>query len=600
MALNSSIVPGIGYVTSAFRAFKDSPLFARVNWVFMLYIGCVAAGTAYCLSSLYQAYQLKFNPSFGLDNRFKLIKCRALFEEGIEIEKTHNGSLFQQCELLLASVGNDDFASIALDKNALLLRLALHYAENEPDHSYEIAKKLTSSDDLFKAAQTIQKKHPDFDSEKLNSLYTQTFNAMTQERTGELKIKLDWLDFNLLLKLAKAFHSVNNRDFVKDCMEEALQLANTNKSDLNQISALCEIAECCQEIGFVKERDSRIKSAQSLLEKIPNTELVEARLDFADLFCSLKEVDKMDQELNEVIKLIDANPLQTANSLYRLKKLIIKAGKDEKSKSTFKEFEIESRINRVLHVLKDTTSKNATTARAYLKIASVYEELIDDLSSKKLVLSRAFDIIQNLPENDIKSKFDLLTSLVGFYKQSPQKAQQILETLEALYDKCPLNDNSRPSLDKFGCGHQIMYFYNKFKLKEQSNRFFQKYLSDLQKQDTPFSKIDDLCTYAKNYKILDDDHYLPEQRRTQLEAAESILSELKSSSSYERALGMVIEGYLQVDRQKSLQLLEDYAHQASIKPLKIAAITGVTTGLFYFYPQAYPVWALGLTVVRLF
>ncbi|HEX2579905.1 MAG TPA: hypothetical protein VHK67_05855, partial [Rhabdochlamydiaceae bacterium] len=182
---NSSSVQTIRHPASTFRVLNppEGPsLFARVNWVFILYIGCLAAGTAYCLSNLYQAYQLKFNNSFGLDNQFKLIQCHALLDEAQEKEKKQeNGEalLFQRCEVLIDSVDNDDFTSMALHKDKLLLQLAHQYVKNDPNHSYQIAQKITSFYDLFKAAQSIQKEHLDLN--QLNVLYTQAFDAMTKE-----------------------------------------------------------------------------------------------------------------------------------------------------------------------------------------------------------------------------------------------------------------------------------------------------------------------------------------------------------------------------------------------------------------------------------
>ncbi|HEX2579906.1 MAG TPA: hypothetical protein VHK67_05860, partial [Rhabdochlamydiaceae bacterium] len=561
-----------------------------------------------------QAYQLKFNNSFGLDNQFKLIQCHALLDEAQEKEKKHEngGPLFQQCELLLASV-DDDFTSMALDKNELLLRVAHQYVKNDPNHSYQIAQKITSFYDLFKAAQSIQKEHLDFDLNQLNVLYTQAFDAMTKEwKLGPESVSR-LLNFNQLLKFAIAFHSVNNHESATRCMTTALKLVDLYENDLVKISTLCQIAEYYQRMGDSQQASSSIESAQQLFqEKIPLTDQIEARLIFANLFYSCKDVTKMDQELSEIMKLMDKNsPLQTINTLYSLTKLIITIGKDETSKSQFKDFAIKPKIDAALEALMTAPVEDATRkgrVRAYLKLVSIYDQgFINDQSLKEQAVSKAFELIHKLPENsdkEIKSKFGLLTSLLYSYKQDPKKALEILQLSEGLYDKCPLNDDSKLSPEKLGWGQQLMSCYHELNLKEQSNRFFWKYLSDLKNEKTPFKKINNLVTYAKHYSILGNiDHYYPEQRRTQLEAAEALLPELKSSN-YEHALAMIIKGYLQVDRQKSLRLLENYtsqrAHQRAIKHLKIAAITAATTSLCYFYPQAYPLWTLGLTVVSLF
>ncbi|HEX4839704.1 MAG TPA: hypothetical protein VFU89_04600 [Rhabdochlamydiaceae bacterium] len=520
--------------------------------------------------------------------------------------------LFERCELGLTSMG-DDSISAKRDKSALLLRLSNHYAKTDPNHSYEIAQRISSHYDVFEAAKNIQKEHPNFNSDKLNSLFTQAYNAMIQRRTNLLESYPLPLDFNQLLKFIEAFHSVNNRASVTVCMTEASKLVNAYEDDLTRIRKLCEIAECYQKVGNFQKASSSIESAQLLFrEKIQPTELIEAHLIFANLFYSLKDTDKMDQELTEVMKLIDTNPpLQTVSSLYSLTKLINTLGKDTSSTSQFKNFEIKSKIDLALQSLmtaplEDTTRKDR--AKAYLNLVSIYnEKLIVDPSSKEQALSKAFELIQKLPETndkEIKSKFELLNSLVFSYKQDPTKAQEILPIMERLYGLCPLNGDSKLRGDKLGWGQQIMRYYNELKLKEKSEQFFQIYLSDLKNIDeSTSSKISNLVMYAKHYPIVDSDHYLPKQREAQLEAAESLLSELKSSIDYKSALADVIEGYLQVDRQRSLQFLKDYSnqltHQKAMKHLRIAAITAITTVAFCFYPQAYPVLSIGPALAEL-
>jgi len=566
------------------------------------------ASTTYCLYNLYQFYQLKFGTSFPLDYSFKPILCQLWLDEAQEQEKQNNHEkaklLFEKCESHLASI-DDDCISAKHDKSALLLRVAEHYVKNEPNRSYEIAQRISSFDEILEAAKNIQKTHRDFDSKKLNSLFTQAFNAMMQQGAKLPESKLPLLDINELLKFAKAFHSVNNHESKNLCVTEASKLIDTCENDLIRIRKLCQNAECYQQIGEFQQASCSIQAAQLVFrEKILSTELIEARLIFADLFYSLKDTEKMDQELTEIMNLIDTNPpLQTASSLYSLTKLIITLEKDEISTSKFKNFEIKSKIDRALQALlapRDAATEDR--AKAYLKLVSIYDEkLIVDPSSKEQALSKAFELIQKLPETsneEIKSKFNLLYSLVLSYKQDPTKTQEILPIMERLYGLCPLEGDSKLRSDKLGWGQQIMRTYNELKLKEKSDQFFQKYLSDLKNSDkSKFNTIFNLVTCAEHHGFFSNDHYLPEQRKTQFEAAELLLSKLESPIDYKTALAMIIKGYLQVDRQKSLQLLVNYSrqlvHEKAMKHLKIAAITAITTGAFCFYPQAYPVLSIG-------
>lgn len=616
MTTNSSCTPVQNIGPSGFvrtiNSLKNSSLFARINGLFVLYIGCLITSATYCLFNIYQFYQLKFRTSFPLDNSFKLILCQTMLDEAQEKETNPEMAkrLFKRCEQFLTSI-NDDFTSANLDKNALLLRVADHYVKTDPNHSYQIAQRISSHDNVFEAAKNIQKAHPNFDSSKLNSLFTQAFDPMMQRLAKRPENKRPLLDINDLLKFAKAFHSVNNHKSKNHCMTEASKLIDTCENDLIGIRKLCQIAECYQQIGESQQASCSIQAAQLLFrEKIQPAELIEARLIFANLFYSLKDTDKMDQELTEIINLIDTKPqLQTASSLYSLTKLIIALEKDETSQSKFKNFEIKPRIELALIKLAPQASMtvppgDAVTedrAKAYLNLVSIYDEgLIIDLSSKEQALSKAFELIQKLPETsneEIKSKFNLLNSLALFHRQNPTKAQEILPIMERLYDLCPLNGDSKFIGEKLGWGQQIMRTYNGLKLKEKSDQFFQKYLSDLKNIDKcTSSKISELVRYAKHYPIFDNDHYLPEQRKAQLEAAESLLSELKSTD-YKLALADVIKGYLQVNRQKSEQLLVNYSrqlvHEKAMKHLKIAAITAITTGVFYFYPGAYHVLTVG-------
>jgi hypothetical protein len=608
MATNSSLstIQNVVSATSMFNTFnplKNIPLFARINLVFVLYVGYLTAGATYCLSNLYQAYQLKFRTPFEVDDQCKLLRCLVLLDEAQEKEKNHESTqpLLQECESLLASIKNRTTSHH--DKNKLLLKLVYCYVKNKPDHSYQIAQELSSSYDLFNAAESIQKNYPSFDSAKLNSLFVQAFNAMIQEKESSSE-KVSSIYLPSFLRFAKAFHSVNNPELKSRCMANALELLNTFKDGLTQIRALCQIAECYQKIGDLQQRESFIGLAQLLCKKIADADLIQARLAFANAFFSLKEFGKMDQEVGEIMKLMDADhSLLTVKSLYPLTKLIINIEKNGEPESSFKTSAIKPFIDKALEALTDAPQESATKdqAKSYLNIANIYQEgFIDDPDSKEKALSHAFIEIESLSENndeELKSKIDLLTELTYYYEKDPNKAQEILEILERLYDRCPLDD-------KLELGTQIVMHYNKAGLKDQAEAFFQKHILNFKNKDEEvFSKISQLVIWANHHDV-SGNHYFSQQRKTQLEVAESLLSKLTSSIKYDRALAMIIEGYLQVDRQKSFRLLENYAnqraHQKAMSCVIAATITAITMSVLYFYPQATPVLSLGSAIVRLF
>ncbi len=595
-------------VSSALPQFNNPSLLRRINWTFAFKAAYLTAGVAYCVHHLYQAYQLTQHTSFGLDDRFKLAKCQALFAEAQEKDFANAKPLLQQCEDLLASIpANKTFS---YDKNRFLVELAQYYAAHDPEHSYQMALNLSSSHELLRVARSI-KQAPNFDTGRLNDLFVRAYTTTIQEynQPGCLILSMKQHE---MLEFAKIFHSLNNLELSSECMTKALELANAEVNDLARFRAFCQIVRYCKEIGNEDQMRSSIEAVQVLLnDKAVGVDAIEARLNLASIFFFLENFSRMDQELGKVVSLIGENdPLTTVKNLYPLAKLISILRKNEKTQSAFKDFEVEPLIEGALTALgEDRRNPLSATDRveAYLGIASIYQEkLLNTPAEKNKVLNKALQEIQNLPENtdeEVNSKIDLLMRLSYHCKNDVDTTRQIILSLENFYDRCPGEFDHTSSLrwEKPSFGKQILRLYNKANLQERAAVFFQKYLSDLQKTKRDkdiFNKISRLVTYA-SHNVGVDGYDNVDQTRAQLKAAEALLSQITSSISYEHACSMIIQGYLQTDRQKGLELLENYENQQARSCVISAIAIPIFMGILHLYPKTAPFLSIGSFAFRL-
>jgi hypothetical protein len=548
----SALTSSTSSLFNAAQSVASTSLFNRIDWVFRL--GVVAA-TLYCLDNLYRAYQLWQHKSFALDDRFKLAKCHALYAKA---QEENQPSLLKQCEDLLVSIIHK---GVFKDEEKLFLKLAQHYAKTEPEHSYQLAQQLKSADHIFEAALSL--KNAEFpDIERLDALFMQAFNKLAEKQsTG----------FSWLLQFAKAFSPNHPRfeGFLAGCvlsLDLELEQPDIKNFPLFKFRAYCQIAQCHYEIGNPTLAESSIESAQKLLnDKIIDVEKIEARLILADTFFSVGNIAKMAEELTKALTLMGSYSYSTDHDLYFLAKLVNKFEKKDHLTPT-----VESLIEKTLNfVLKDEFF-NVGRARIGLKIASIYQEgLLQETSTKQKALEMAYTDIQSLPED--KDAY-LLQFLSSFYENDGVKTREIGRKLEGFYS---LSDKN------LSLGKAILKIYNKAGLKEESDAFFQIYLWDLKnKKEAVSDKIDLLTEYGRPIDI--DDR--PDQIEAQLKAAEDLLPQTISSSSYKSALSEIIQGYSYIDAQKSLQLLENHEKQ-QLRDCFIPAIAPpILTGIMSFYP----------------
>lgn len=595
MAINSSLsaTQRSSYAPPTFKAPSswDNPsLLSRVNWVFGLNIAYLTAGVSLCFYKLYQAYRFSRHTDFGLDDHLKLALCRHHLDQTYDSTNISAKQRFQSTEKLLKSIPDNNSS-----KEELLTKLALLYAKESPEDSYQMALSFSSSHSILEVAESLKKNHSTFDTRKLGKLFHLAYEAKKQKDSRSIDFGFNLYEIVLMLKFAHHFHSLNDFVLRDECMSKALQLAQGEKKSLDRFKAYCEIARYFQEVGKTDEMSSSLAKAQDLLaSNFSVVATIEARLYLAHTLFLLKNFSSMNKELNKVVSLIkDNNSLERATQLYRLAKLLHKIRKNENAKSTSQDSEVESLIKKALDDLKENTNSSKDRARAYLSIAKIYQEklLPSEVELPNEFLEKAFQEIQGLPENNAKeihSKIPLLTSLSKFCEQDNQKMLQIGKSLEQLYAQCPLEaDMPLRPYGKDSVGQTVLTIYNKAQLQEQSVTFFSKYLSDLQtiqEGEETFNIISRLVRYNTGNI---------EQKNAQLQAAENLLPKIKPSLQI-FPLSMIIKEYLEIDDKKAHELLENYKHQQAKKCLIHAIAIPTLMGLVYFqYLVAVPfLWIL--------
>ena len=590
-----NLSPGTSPLTSP----PNTSLFDRIDWVFGFYVGFLIAGASYCLYHLYQAYQLKHHTAFGLDDRFKLIKCQALLTEAKEKEKKGENAqpLLQECESLLALVKGNLPSD---NKEQVVLQLALYLAKNDPTRSYQMAQQLTSSHDLFKAAETIKKNHPRFDPTLLNDLFTQAFVAMNQEEQTS-RFKNSYLGFVRLLDFAKAFHAVNNHASVSICIRKALDFANASETPSNRIDSLCQIVKCYHAIEDYSNRNSSLESAERLfLEKKAELSIVDqihTRLGLARTFFFVEMFEKMDQELEVITQLIQAlDPLISIKLLYSLAALVAQM---KTAPSSFKSASMDVLITRAVEALRTPQSGELKASSELidncLNLASVYE-FLGRTAEGQPTLELAFREIKSLPEaskEESESKVDAILKLLDYY-QDPTVAKEPLAILKGFYDRASADIGSHWKKDTLG--RRILVLYKKMGLTTEADVFFQKYLADLKKMEKdPFKKISRLVNSEIHFNRVHLLGLLPDQRKKILEAAEALLPQL-NSIDYKLSLATIMKGYALVDQQKSFQLLEIYENQEARSHFITAMALPVIMGVLYHSPPTGLWLSLGYAV----
>jgi len=556
----------------------DNPYFAKINWVFTFSMAYIAAGISYCVYNLYQVYQLATHTGYALDDPLKLVKCKALLLEAQKAgpKKTE---ILHQCESLLNTIKDSRHS---YKKEKLLLQLTHRYAKRDPVSALSIANKLTIPFFIFKAAQSISEKNLD-PTLLVIHLYQRAYNASLKNWGSG--------DMDRCLKIAQAAHELNYKTFPKMIVDMMVAKAHTLESPSEKISAFCKIAESAHKIEYQAVRDSALGEAKKLSQESSN---FQDHLCLANAYFSMEKFQEMDVTLDESIRLFDKQPIvQAILHIHPLAKIIHAISKSDQVQSKYKTFSIQAAFTKfTVDVLQEEDP--IKYIKVYLSIASVYKDKLVDYPIFTIpdLIQDVSEHIQELPANtaeEFDNKINYLEKLLPLSMQVPENAKPIMQILEQLYDKYPV-EVINPWWDKFVLGELIIRSYNEMKLSSESKTFFSlKYLPIFQNGTAPH-RIEKLTSYSSSDN--------PEQTKVMLEAAEELLPQC-SGTEYQCALRQIADAYLTFNRQKSLSLLNSLETSLAKTHLITCGLFAAVVGTTYFYPAAGVAIAITCRMVQL-
>ncbi len=547
----------LGPLTPRFAIFNPSRASTLLVIIEKLWFALCAT---YCVDRLYRAYQVTHHaPSSLLDSDLKLVKCKALLNE---FNEKKDLALLSACETLLGSISDKK----NLEKQGILLDLVKYHSSQNPDRAYEFAQQLTSAHALLDAAEQIKKDHPTFDTEKLASLLVRAY--VTRPST---ELSIPHLDFSFYLKMAKAFYSLGKMDL----RDQAFAKATAILPSLNLVTSFCETARCCQEIGVQEKVDGYLAEA----EKLCTGDSISAYLTLANTFFFLSKFDKMDEIIDKLIKHLSNsnNIIIKTQKLPQLAKLLDEIRANNTCTSKHKTFFQGAFILDIFNFVQDPSDKTPTgRAEAYLNLAETYQSLGNEPRVNEAT-SLAFKEIEKVvrdPQISIATKESLL--LVAFsYKNVPDTFFDLVKPFERLRE-LPFRMQ----------GNTLTLYNEKMKGQARHQAWFEGYFKRItDAKATAYDKIKELT------KGIDQNSFTPEQTKTLLETAEQLLPQVDPLF---RALATadVAQGYLQVDRQKSYQLLDAYESwvvtRKRTRLLTTAVATLVFMGISWAYPRTIP------------
>ncbi len=536
-----------------------SPSTTKINRTFGLYL---TAG-AYCLYNVYQWIHWQSGASFLLDSPLKAIKCkRLLIEARVVLLKDEEGlakSCLKECKTLLLTIGSQA-------PQKILLELVKLYAEVDLEEAIQLAQNLTSSADLYEAAETIQKKMPaEQDLNPVILLFHKSLVACDQiDKTSE--------KLQQLLKLAKVFHALkpiqtqHTATCIKhknDALDIALKrLANKLEPGLAQMQAYCAIAKCYQELGCSKvEIDVMFLSIDSPLFALKGVDqFLSGYLADADASLSCGRYERASNALSSMHSLRYAkytlDPLWATDLAAEIKLRII-LQKHLKEKWTpleiFKTYAFYE-----THSLKVKTSLKEELEMT-LQFASALQELKQSKDTEAAPLSdqyanQACEQILLLPlttDQEISDKAKWLKRVGAYEALSDPKKRATLKSLRELYHKSYLDNGHE--FDKNKIGLLYLELDNKW---HQDSLFFERFLEDLTKRNEDVSsKIERLITYSQNAFLTQL------QKNDMLRAAEALLAK---NPSHSHTLARLAEAYLEIDKNKTFELIRNFEkHQAA-------------------------------------
>ena len=520
--------------------------------------GLSLATGAYCLYNLYHWRQWQSHPSFLLDNNLKFVKCKCLLAEAQELLKQSADltakDLLQQCEALSATLTDKP-------QQKILLELVRLYAEIAPERATKLATNLTSSTDLYEAAESIREKSPS--QEGLIALFQKSLDVCPQIENFSLK-------FQQLLKLAKAFRALKSPN---TAINTARELAEGAGEQLHKVQMYCDIAKCHQEMG---DPDQTIPSlfvhaSLACVRISGNDELISGHLAIADTCLSCELYEKASNELTEAVKirtqLHESSPLWATGLTSEIKPRIDLQSKNPAAASPI---QMLSSYHNMLMNISHSKWSVEEQIEVYLEFAGAYQALRNSSNSKTTYLDNKWEVvastvIRGLPQETdqqifIKARYLKRLACVTTIDSS---TSSILLHLKQLYDHSTYDNGFEFGKNEIG----LLYLElaTKWKQANEASTFFNHYLQCLKQSN----KITHLTAQSE---------FLTKEQKSQMaQAAEELVAKNPSGNS-SNLVADLARGYLEIDRLKAHQLITAFENRHAAYFLRMAAIAGAAFG----------------------
>jgi len=579
------------------RSFTSSPVsfqgvdffLDKIQWVYGL---CMATIASFCIYNLVRGCQLLRNSSIQFSKEFCPARCQILLAEIDEKLKTDASadirSPLQSCNTLLSSMS-------LTEQQKFLPKLITHYSKIDSNYAYELARRLLGSFDIFNATQCLKDSASPPSQEKLLQLYKKGYKL--HSISGHVT--------SLDLEYAEAFHSLKDDQLKNQALSLAWNWVDKHQKEASELYRVCSIAFLYEKFQDTEQVKKTLEKALEISKQIPLSahSAQEALLTVADFFFDFKDYEKMQTVLDRLF----ADEKENQSITCAIKKLKL-AGKISAEPSALmppqlKNFSEKTSLDQLFKDLQSTPSKEvAQKARDYKELASGYlhfkmydkahEALAYAVSTTETIPIEVKDDCNEetkkaITEAKIRIKLELLQyfSCYDSVRQLPDDtAQKLLEQLRQLYTAAASHN---PYL-KNEIGLALIKFCNRKNQIQVSDETFQQYLADHLNHEDAAGKITSLTGDALSMDGLFDSGLSTEQYQLMLEAAERLLPQVPSHSQTSM-ISRISQGYLKIDSQKSLEILNKYASKRTtnqgIQHLTDGAITAIVLGVLYVYPQ---------------
>lgn len=516
----------------------------------------------------FRAYQFKWHTnSFLLDGDLKLIECKRLLKQIRKVQKNspeNISSLLQKCMSLCLSIKNKS----CYGKEKFLFDFCIYYAEkNNLDGCFLIAENLSNIAYLLDLMKNIQSKNPSHPS--LLPLCIRIFNLL-QKENGFFFLASRLRQY---LVLAEFFHSFKNQDYQTKSVNEALNIYN-GFTGLEKLYAHLDMTKYYHKINDEDSVKNYINTFQDL-GSFRGKEKSSAILLLIDAYASFKEYDK----LNKIMEYLCENPNPSEQNIRLIAKLIKEHHDSNQKKS-------EHILNCVypnyytsyLTKTKEISDKTTKIKACINLIGSNNSCKFEDPNLEK-PLDLALENIDTLPETsdeEILNKSELIfqiTNLECFDEINKNKKIELVQKLEVLYSNCSNKDKQEE------IGRKILQLYKKLEIKED---FLSTFLKNIEKDKDNCQKI--LWYYSLTNKDNDEFYCLDLMQKKQLlKKAEDLLL-LVADFHYAKMASLIADAYLEIDSEKSLEILKEYETYRGNSCLATAAVYSFFAGAIYKFP----------------